>query len=518
MIKNKINYVIIIIGLILLTIVLFNNLFFKANISNDVKEIVKIQKCDLFTIVLTIFTSIGIYVLLRKISKIADIKVKKRLRIILIVSFCLIYFVCQVVWINYANVIPRADQLRVYNTALEMQKGENITNKQYLELFPQQLTLAHFWSIIFKIIRFNDVKVIQYMNAFSNVISLLFISIIAKKIDKNSNQSVIVAGTIFVLFFAISLLSTFVYGDISGMMFALISMFFIMEYEDKKKKRYFFISALCMAMGNIIRMNNLIILIAICIYLFLNIFKEKQPIKKNMISFLFIIIYIVIAIMPGKCIKTFLQQKYELNKENKFPTVGFLCMGMSEGPRAEGWFNSTALWSYNDIKSAKSKYNEEIERRLKKFKDNPIYFLRFYERKSVSMWNEGTYSAIWYNLELVKKGNKVLKSNKRIIKLSDGVEFSQKALVTLIFALCIKNIILRRKKISNEEVLLLISFCGGFLFHILWEAKSRYIITYIVFLIPLASIELNSFKMNNIKLNLKNIAKKSEKLLKKVSI
>ena len=47
------------------------------------------------------------------------------------------------------------------------------------------------------------------------------------------------------------------------------------------------------------------------------------------------------------------------------------------------------------------------------------------------------------------------------------------------------------KNMSNEAILLITIFLGGFFFHILWEAKSRYIIPYFAILIPLASIKID---------------------------
>ena len=49
-----------------------------------------------------------------------------------------------------------------------------------------------------------------------------------------------------------------------------------------------------------------------------------------------------------------------------------------------------------------------------------------------------------------------------------------------------------RKNLSLELLFLITIFIGGFAFHILWEAKSRYIIPYIVVLIPVASICIKS--------------------------
>ena len=54
-----------------------------------------------------------------------------------------------------------------------------------------------------------------------------------------------------------------------------------------------------------------------------------------------------------------------------------------------------------------------------------------------------------------------------------------------------------------EIIFLITIFIGGFAFHILWEAKSRYIIPYIVVLIPVAAISINKF---NIKDKLKKIS------------
>ena len=49
----------------------------------------------------------------------------------------------------------------------------------------------------------------------------------------------------------------------------------------------------------------------------------------------------------------------------------------------------------------------------------------------------------------------------------------------------------KNKKVDLEKLYLIIIFLGGFSFHILWEAKSRYIIPYVIILFPLASNSLN---------------------------
>ena len=107
------------------------------------------------------------------------------------------------------------------------------------------------------------------------------------------------------------------------------------------------------------------------------------------------------------------------------------------------------------------------------------------------MWSENTYSSFFNNKindkEVLKKGK-------------DAIMFYQKASLLLITASSLIIIIQNRKKLSLEIIFLLTIFIGGFAFHILWEAKSRYIIPYIVILMPITAVEINKFKIfKNIK-------------------
>ena len=101
------------------------------------------------------------------------------------------------------------------------------------------------------------------------------------------------------------------------------------------------------------------------------------------------------------------------------------------------------------------------------------------------MWTENTYSAIRSN---------IVKENDPIENGTGILMFYQKALLLVICVCCITFLIKNRKDISLEALFLITVFIGGFAFHILWEAKSRYIIPYIVVLIQIASIQISKFK------------------------
>ena len=131
-----------------------------------------------------------------------------------------------------------------------------------------------------------------------------------------------------------------------------------------------------------------------------------------------------------------------------------------------------------DPENIGEKYKEKVKERLTYFTKNIRYALNFYIMKIASMWTENTYAA-------VRSNGQDKYSFENII---EALTFYQKVLLILMCAIILKLIIRNKKNLSLEVILLITIFIGGFLFHILWEAKSRYILPYIVVLIPLAAI------------------------------
>ena len=118
---------------------------------------------------------------------------------------------------------------------------------------------------------------------------------------------------------------------------------------------------------------------------------------------------------------------------------------------------------------------------------HPIYTLEFYKDKILSMWAEPTMASEIYNTQRgVDPTN-----NQLFVLLMEGNNFeilklSQKIIDGMIYTGTLIYVILKRKNMSNEMLLLVLIFLGGFGFHLLWEAKSRYILPYVVILIPVA--------------------------------
>lgn len=229
-------------------------------------------------------------------------------------------------------------------------------------------------------------------------------------------------------------------------------------------------------------------------YLLLNVWKEwsKEEWKDRILQISIIFIYIIISIFPALLVKNYYFHKYDLDKDGIYPNNSYLLMAMEEGPRGNGWYNENiAVPALEEPEKMKIEYTQKIKDRLTYFFENWGYTLKFYTNKITSMWTENTYAAV---------RNNTLSDNTMIDKLINPLTFYQKAVFILICICSIVVLIQNRKNFSYELIFLATIFIGGFAFHILWEAKSRYIIPYIVALMPIASVEIQKFKVMDLKI------------------
>ena len=109
---NKIiKRLIAILGLIIIGVVFLENVFFTSILADDINEHVTIVFTGFFNLFIVLLIAIGIFAISKRLQ---NINLNKKIKIILLACFLVIYFVIQVFWINYRNVYPVGDQLSVY--------------------------------------------------------------------------------------------------------------------------------------------------------------------------------------------------------------------------------------------------------------------------------------------------------------------------------------------------------------------------------------------------------------------
>ncbi len=517
-------------GFVVLAVVAMLNILFTASL--DANEHITISINNIGYILGLILLGILILIGTNYLDKWLNDNPKKWktvLKEILLIIALAIYISFSIIWVVERMPGIGGDQIHVSNFAQTIYRDNpdeflpNLTYagiplKDYIQGYKQQIPLAFVYNIFFRIIHTDFIFSLRGLNIVANLFIVLALYKIAKQLSKKRKTNKILLLVLILTFISMPMLATFIYGDLPGLALSLWGVYYIMKYTETKKVRYLLISSAFSAFGYMMRMNSLIFIIATVIYLIMDWFgsKKKEEISndKKLVSMkktkdrwlgaAMILVFIVISIVPAMLVENYYMNKYDMDKSKAYPKVGHILLGMEESHRANGWYREdigeTAL---KDPQGVKEEYKGRIRDRLIYFLKNPGYTLKFYTDKITSMWAENTYSAVMNN----KSGD-----DDKIVNMIEPLTFYQKVLL-IITTLCSLVVLLQNRKDMPLEILFLITiFIGGFAFHILWEAKSRYIIPYIVALIPVASVGIDMEKIRAVIRNIKDRFKKNEQL------
>lgn len=486
-------------GIVFLAIVVILNLVFTANL--DASEHISINFNSFFYVAGLVFLGLFIFWITKLIYKHlfndTEQKSKKELRIFLFVAALSLYLLFSVLWIIFVVPGVGGDQIHACNLAQTFYRGNveeflpNLTYagiplRDYMQAYHQQISLAFVFSILFKIIHFDQFMILRGFNIICNLLIVFALYKICKQLSKKYKTNKVLLFTLILTFISLPMLATFIYGDIPSLALCLFAVYFMMRYTETKEIKYPIFASLLTMVAYMMRMNSLIFIIATVIYLLLSLFKEikANSWKKNLLNIAIIGMYIVVSILPSSLVKNYYLDKYAMDKSKAYPNISYFLMAMEEGPRANGWYNEgIGEPALKDPENKKVEYVGKIKERLNYFSKHIGYTFDFYTKKLASMWTENTYSAV---------RNNTRQDNDPIENMIEPLTFYQKVLLILT-CLCSLIVLLQNRKDLSLDVLFLITiFIGGFSFHILWEAKSRYIIPYIVALIPVASISIHS--------------------------
>lgn len=331
--------------------------------------------------------------------------------------------------------------------------------------------------------------------------------------NKNVSKCILL---LLLLFVPYSMYITFIYGNLIGFTLSSLAILLQAKYFKSEKIWYILLMSVCMYAAIFLKQNYSITLIAmIILFIVQMIFKKK-------IKYLLPVTLLILSYILVNPTTDFLMRSVTgLETSTGTPSQSYIAMGMQEGDCAPGWINNynIRVYQYNDFNTEKAKQasNENIKQSLNNFKNNPNYALKFYSQKIASQWNNPTFQCIWIN-----QGRKPESEYSNIEKsvLCDGVlskvitQYSN-ILQTIILFGTMLFVIIDFKKIKLIELIFAIIFIGGFIFHIIWEAKCQYTLPYFVLIIPYSVIGYYKFAC---KFELKNVVDTDSANLHKKSI
>ena len=419
----------------------------------------------------------------------------------------------------------RADAYAIYTAAGEIKDGnysslildtaaaEGTYASGYLASYPHQIGITFILSLLLRVL--PNVRYIYILNLIMILLNNLLMLNIS---DTLFHDDQINFMTVFLSFIMLPhfFLSIFCYGIIPGLTAMLVSFLALAKFEQSGNIFLAVLAVLFGALSVVARSNYMIAIIAEIILLFLIFLRSFEPDRRKVIGRIRYIaaavLLIAAMIIPNLVLKIGIGNISGHKIENNIPRSAWMAMGLSEGTRAEGWYNGYNYRTFEetgyDQKAADEAARALIDERLSAFRNDHDYAYTFFMRKVASTWSEPTFQSVWvgpqdasakkiggFLFRNIYSGGSaydiicVICSIVYITVLAGCVLFLAKSLI--------RRIRLMIDRYSHQNTLTvftafpLLFLLGVFLFHLVWETKSLYVFSSVYMLLPLAAAGLS---------------------------
>lgn len=393
-----------------------------------------------------------------------------------------------VIWTLSTQNRPGADQATIQKAVymLHIKDYSLFEPGGYLAQYPHQLGLVwicYLFSLVFG--SYNYIG-FQLCNAIGVVVIEEKLSKISSffGVRKIGQLAIIMLA---ILFFPLTMYSSFVYGTILGLACSLAAIEQEVLYFREKKVNNLIGAVLLITLAVQIKSNYLIFMIGMIIVAGIIMVKEKR-VRYIAIPILLIVCYVGSFYV----VKGVSEQISGYSLDQECSSWSWIAMGFQDGKRAPGWYNSYNMNSYKesnhqtDIQAEKSK--EQIRESFSAFIEDKTWAKEFFTQKTASQWNNPTFQAFWNiqirssmitQSELVWNATEALGTHRAVVYLN----LLQFVILTSALVSCVF-----RRDCEEQEVRLLLPmiFIGGFIFQLFWEAKCQYTFPYFILLIPYA--------------------------------
>ncbi len=421
-----------------------------------------------------------LYILQLFLIKGNEEKQRRRVKIFWIVDMILVG-ILGIVWVTGSHIMPYADQMQVYLTALDFSDGIYTDMGAYFYMYRQQYGLAFLYECVLWI--WESYHLIQYINVLFLVLILCFGYLLTDELFKSprANFYTILAMNLFLPLF---LYINFVYGEVGIVAMSLCAVWAVVKWMNTGKHRYAVLAAVAMTLALMARKNMLIVAIALAIILLF-----FALVKKNWKA---CVLAALLFVVPLGSIRL-VEWSYELRSGNEvgdgMPAVLHIAMGMQEswnGAGAYNAYNNSTFWGAagGDSELASQIGWADIKARVQEFKANPAMARYFYQSKIWEQWDEGSFGSLIMTARFEAAPfapAQELYGGKWLEPAMDWMEYY--LFVIYVSALFYSLYGLWRIRELKGTVLPMIVI-GGLIFSLLWEAKARYVFPYVAMLLP----------------------------------
>ncbi len=396
--------------------------------------------------------------------------------------------VLAIVWVLSTQYRAGADQAQIQKAVylLHLEDYSMFEEGGYLAKYPNQLGFFWFSYLYSKVFGMFNYTGLQLFNVAGLILIYKAMADICRYLEMKRSAQLMVIGSA-ILFIPLTMYTSFVYGNIPGLAFALEALSREMKFFSEKKKTDIILSAILIAFAVQLKSNYLIFLIGMVIY---GVMVGIQ--QKNARMFAVPVLLIIGILCSSIAVKGITKHVTGYSLDQGASAWSWIAMGLQDGKRAPGWYNGYNSGSYTEsgydpaIQAEMAK--ESIRESIEHFSNNKWEAVEFFTKKTASQWNNPTFQAFW-NIQIRSMGVTQSQWNWEMTGVAGMNRWAQ--ILNLMQFLILMGSALYflfpdKKANSVARQVPAMIFVGGFIFHLFWEAKCQYTISYFVLLFPYA--------------------------------
>lgn len=393
------------------------------------------------------------------------------------------------IWVLSTQYIPGADQFSVQAIAASFADGDYQPTDylNYLRAYPGQLGLVFFSTMLAKVFGNQNYIVFQLLNAGALTLFYREISELWRELGAR-NSVLLFAQALGFLFFPPILYCSFVYGNLLGLFLSVAAIRQEILFFRKGGLLRGAAAVLGILAAMIMKQNYMIFAIGMLIYGF-RCLDWKRPAQSAVLLMIASTMFCSTAIP-----RTLTRIESGVEPSKGMSSLAWIAMGLQDGPRAPGWYNSfnwNSFFSNEQDKALQADAaKESIRESLEGFRKDEPGAVKFFTQKIASQWNEPTFQSFWI-VQIRKPGVDRAKWAKDFASIVSYDRWAWRLNILellLLFGAAAYCALCVGKDTDPAELLCAMIFAGGFLFHLFWEGKGQYTISYFVLLLPYSAM------------------------------
>lgn len=385
-------------------------------------------------------------------------------------------------WVMGNDFVLVGDQAHLVNIAQQANAGDYSAFQAggYANMHRHQLGMISLLRVLLGV--FGDYRAMQLLSAaLAGVICMLCYGIVRQLAPQSRTAQACVLA-LLALFLPLPLYTPFVYGEIPSTACVLAGALLFLRYMERGGSGRLALLGLVCGAAVLLRKNALIALLGLLAAALVRLLfaRDGRGAKAGAAMLA------GVALMQAAVSAAYAPLIPAAS--DGMPSILYIAMGLTEG-RQPGWWNG-----YNNVTFAQAGYSaaeatrqawQTIGAFFDRAGSDPGYAADFMMKKMVTQWEAPMLQAMAMNMPAGE--HSALCEALYFGALRGPAEALMKAHQMFVYAMALCFLCFKRDG-RIAPLSLLIGIFGGFLFTLMWEAKTRYVFPYMIMLLPYAAV------------------------------